>query len=90
MKKSKATKKKFPSLSVSSPNRNLASTKVLREVGIKDLENYIKKLGANIKVFEEAIKKEKLEMKRAKGMVNALKTDIKTIDQIQKWHKLNN
>lgn len=73
-----------------SANKNLPSTRVLREVGIKDLENYIKKIQANVRVFEEAIKKEKVEMKRTKGIIKALKNDIKTIDQIQRWQKANN
>lgn len=51
------------------------SSKELRQYGIDDLKNYIAKLKKNIKVFEEAIAKEKKEIKRAQGMIKALKQD---------------
>ncbi|MBI3290042.1 hypothetical protein HYZ78_01465 [Candidatus Microgenomates bacterium] len=65
----------------------LAKTKILREYGIKDLEKYIKKIKENIKVFEEAIGKEKAEEKRIGEMIKALKHDIKTIKVLQKIQK---
>lgn len=62
--------------------KRLKDTKVVREFGIKDLIKYKEKIGANIKVFEEAIEKEKTEMKRVDGMISALSKDIKDIDKI--------
>lgn len=55
------------------------SNKVIidRSFGIKDLERYKKKIAGNIKIFLEAIAKEKKEKKRVQDMIDVLKADIK-------------
>ncbi len=58
----------------------LKATKVLRQYGIEDLERYMGKIQKNIQVFEEAIEREKAELTRTQGMINALEKDIKDID----------
>lgn len=65
----------------------LESLKIIRGFGIKDLERYREKIKKNIKVFEEAIAKERGEMKRIDGMIKVLKTDIKTANHLQKFAK---
>lgn len=52
------------------------STRIIREYGIKDLKRYQEKLKKNIKVFEEAIEKEKKEWKRTQKMINNLEADV--------------
>ena len=61
--------------------KRLKSTKVIREFGVNDLIKYKEKIKKNILVFEEAIEKEKTEMKRVDGMIASLKKDIKEIDE---------
>jgi len=53
----------------------IRSTKIIRQYGVKDLERYKEKIKKNIKIFEEAIQKEKTEMKRVEDMITALKTE---------------
>ncbi|HCR36235.1 hypothetical protein A2130_04860 [Candidatus Woesebacteria bacterium GWC2_33_12] len=62
--------------------KELKSTKIVREFGVNDLVKYKEKIKKNILVFEEAIVKEKTEMERVDGMIDALKKDIKEIDQV--------
>ncbi|KKP46374.1 MAG: hypothetical protein UR39_C0011G0026 [Candidatus Woesebacteria bacterium GW2011_GWA1_33_30] len=62
--------------------KRLKSTKVIREFGVNDLIKYKEKIKKNILVFEEAIEKEKTEMKRVDGMIASLKKDIKEIDEV--------
>ncbi len=64
--------------------KRLKDTKVLREFGINDLIKYKEKIKKNILVFEEAIEKERTEMKRVDGMITSLNTDIKEIDSLLK------
>jgi len=52
------------------------STRIIREFGIKDLKKYQKKIKNNIKIFEEAIKKENKEWKRVQKMIDNLKADL--------------
>jgi len=56
----------------------------VRQYGINDLNSYINKLRANIKVFEDAIAKERNEIKRAKVMIKDLKEDQKVQRKILK------
>ena len=62
--------------------QRLKDTKIVRKFGINDLLKYKEKIKKNILVFEEAIEKEKTEMKRVDGMITSLNTDIKEIDKI--------
>ncbi len=62
--------------------KRLKDTKIIREFGINDLVKYKEKIKKNILVFEEAIDKERTEMKRVDGMIASLDTDIKEIDKI--------
>ena len=60
----------------------------VRQYGINDLKNYIKKLKKNIKVFEEAITKEKKEINKTRNMIKVLEEDKRIQKEIQ--IKLNN
>ena len=70
------------SMKLKTDKKRLKSTKIIREFGIKDLIKYKEKIKKNILVFEEAIEKEKTEMKRVDGMIASLKKDIKEIDEV--------
>lgn len=73
---------------ISNPTKSqLESLKIVRSYGVKDLERYLSKIKKNIAVFEDAIKKEKTEMKRVKGMITALKHDIREASALQKMVK---
>jgi len=72
----KIKKQKVKSISLG-PNYNPDSVIEVRTYGVKDLKRYIGKIQKNIKVFEEAIKKERAEMKKTEGMITVLETDIK-------------
>ncbi|KKP72462.1 MAG: hypothetical protein UR68_C0015G0023 [Candidatus Roizmanbacteria bacterium GW2011_GWA2_35_19] len=69
------------------PAYNADSTIIQRTYGIVDLKKYLVKIKQNIKVFEEAINKEKTEIKRVKGMINALKTDIVNAKELKRLYK---
>lgn len=58
------------------------STLIIREYGIADLRRYIKKIRENIKIFKEAIAKEKAEEKRIREMIASLKKDVKYLKKI--------
>lgn len=60
----------------------LKNTKVVRQFGINDLIKYKEKIKKNIAIFEEAIEKEKKEMKRVDDMIVSLKKDIAEIDKL--------
>jgi len=60
-----------------------SSFKQLRQYGIDDLKEYIKKMKRNIKVFEDAIDKEKKEIKKAREMIKVLEKDKKTPTEIK-------
>lgn len=74
----------MPKIKVKIDKKRLKDTKVVREFGINDLLKYKTKIEKNILVFEEAIEKERTEMKRVDGMISALNTDIKEIDSLLK------
>lgn len=59
----------------------------MRTFGIKDLKAHIEKIKQNIKIFEEAIGKEKALMKRDEGMIKVLKNDIKEAKMFKKLKK---
>lgn len=65
----------------------LAKTKIDRGFGVIDLEKYLEKIKKNIKVFEEAIGKEKTEMKRVRDMIKVLKDDIRNAKNLEKFAK---
>ena len=60
----------------------LQSTKIIRRYGINDLKKYMEKIQKNIRVFEEAIDKEKAELLRTQGIIGSLEKDIKDIDTV--------
>lgn len=64
--------------------KELENIKVVRSYGVADLEKYVVKIKQNIKVFEEAIKKEKAEMTRVTDMMKVLKNDIKSAEKLKK------
>lgn len=76
IKKKKAKKSPAPKIKLN-PNYDPAKVIVERGYGIKDLENYKKKIDANIKIFKDAIAKEVKEKKRIHSMIQVLKNDIK-------------
>ena len=55
-----------------------------RRYGVRDLKAHIEKIKKNIKIFEEAINKEKALMKRDRQMINVLKNDIKEAKSFKK------
>jgi peptidoglycan hydrolase CwlO-like protein len=59
----------------------------VRQYGIDNLKNYIKKLKKNVEVFEEAIAKEKKEIKKTRAMIEELEADRKEQKEIQKMLK---
>jgi hypothetical protein len=76
MKTKKKSKLKAKSLTVT-PTYNPEGVITLRSYGIKDLKAHIEKIKKNIKIFEEAIGKEKALMKRDLEMIKVLSNDIK-------------
>lgn len=58
------------------------STKIIREYGIKDLKRYQKKIKGNIKIFEQAILKERKELKHVQAMIDNLKADLKELKKL--------
>lgn len=66
---------------------DLQKTKILRGFGVKQLQKYQLKLKQNIKVFQDAIQKERIELDRTKDMIKALKFDIKQVDKLKKLIK---
>ncbi len=63
---------------VINPDYNPKAVIEARSYGIVDLTKYQEKIKKNIKVFEEAIQKEKREYQRVQGMIDVLEKDIKT------------
>ncbi|MEK7169099.1 MAG: hypothetical protein AAB778_03745 [Patescibacteria group bacterium] len=68
------TKKKI----IINPDYNPKAVIEVRGYGIIDLKKYQEKIKKNMKVFEEAIEKEKKEYKRVQDMIEVLEKDIKT------------
>lgn len=66
---------------------DLAKTKIERGYGVKDLRRYKQKIRKNIKVFQDAIQRERNELKRVDGMIKVLKADIKTVNELKKMAK---
>lgn len=62
--------------------KELENLKAVRQFGIDDLVKYKKKIHANIEVFEEAIEKERTELKRVDGMIEALEKDINDANKL--------
>ena len=56
----------------------------VRKYGIDDLKGYVAKLKENIKVFEEAIAKEKKEIVKARGMIKSLEEDRRVQRKIKR------
>lgn len=69
------------------PSYNPETVIVQRTFGIKDLKRYQEKIKKNIKVFEEAIVKERIELKRIHGMIDSLKADIVEAKQYKRQSK---
>ena len=67
--------------------KELENLKIIRSYGVKDLDRYLEKIKQNIQVFEDAIKKEKIEMERVIGMRKVLKNDIKTVEKLKRLAK---
>ena len=85
MKKNKTKKQKVvATLKVIPTKKELENLKTVRQFGVDDLKRYKTKIHANIKVFEDAIEKEKVELKRVQGMIDSLKVDIKDVNRLKK------
>jgi peptidoglycan hydrolase CwlO-like protein len=67
--------------------KELDNLKIIRGYGVVDLKKYIQKIKKNIAVFDQAITREKNEMKRVEGMIRVLKNDIKTAEILKKTAK---
>lgn len=67
--------------------KELENLKTVRQFGIDDLKRYKEKIHKNIKVFEDAIEKERIELKRVQGMIDSLETDIKEANRLKKLAK---
>ncbi|MCX6816694.1 MAG: hypothetical protein NTZ93_02435 [Candidatus Beckwithbacteria bacterium] len=67
--------------------KELDNLKEVRRYGVTDLKKYIQKIKKNIRVFNEAISKEKKEMTRITNMIKVLQNDIKTADELKKTAK---
>lgn len=77
----------MPKIKVVPTKKELENLKTVRQFGINDLKKYKEKIHKNIKVFEEAIEKEKTELKRVQGMIDALNVDIKEATKLSKLAK---
>lgn len=64
--------------------KELENLKMVRQFGVNDLVKYKKKIHANITVFEEAIEKERTELKRVDSMIDSLENDIKEANRLKK------
>lgn len=61
---------------ITKTKRQLEDLKVVRQFGVNDLVKYKEKIHKNIKVFEDAIEKENIELVRVQGMIDSLVADI--------------
>jgi hypothetical protein len=82
--------KRKPQTASVTPTYNPDVVIPLRTYGIKDLKAHIEKIKKNIKIFEEAINKEKALMKRDEDMIKVLKNDIKEARMFKRIKKLKN
>ncbi len=83
----KRTPKKQKPQIILNPNYNPDNVITVRRYGVKDLERYMGKIRQNIKIFEEAIGKEKAEMKKTKGMIKVLQNDIEEAKMFKRFKK---
>jgi hypothetical protein len=90
MKKKAAKVKKVIQNAKVTPTYNPDTVIDLRQYGIKDLEAHIEKIKKNIKIFEEAIGKERDLMERDSDMINVLKKDIEEAKMFKKLKKFKN
>jgi len=67
--------------------KELQKIKILRGFGVKRLIKHKQKIRKNIKVFQDAIKKEKDDIKRVNDMIKVLKDDIKQATKLKKLIK---
>ena len=90
-KRSKGSSKSLPSstpiVSLIPSKAELEKIKIIRGYGVNDLKRYQGKIRQNIKVFEDAIKREKNELKRVDGMIKVLKNDIVQAEKLKKLVK---
>ena len=68
----------MPVKSKKSPSPSLYD---MRQYGIDDLTAHIEKIKKNIKIFEEAIRKEKDKIKKTEQMIESLKEDQKELSE---------
>lgn len=69
-------------IKVAPTKEELENLKTVRQFGINDLIQYKEKIHKNIKVFEEAIEKENIELTRVQGMIDSLDTDVKYANKL--------
>lgn len=62
--------------------KELEDLKVVRQFGVNDLIKYKEKIHKNILVFEDAIEKENVELKRVQGMIDSLEKDINDANKL--------
>lgn len=84
-KKKLKLKTKAPTASVT-PTFDPAAVIEARKYGVRDLLAHIQKIKKNIKIFEDAIGKEKALMKRDRDMIMVLKNDIKEAKSFKKLY----
>lgn len=78
MKKVKKLKSKVKAQTINiTPSYDPIAVIEARRYGVRDLKAHIQKIRKNIKIFEEAINKEKALMKRDSEMIAVLENDIK-------------
>ena len=69
------------------PSYNPQTVVEARKYGVLDLQAHIEKIKQNIKIFEEAIDKERNLMKRDRDMIAVLKNDIREAKTFLKKRK---
>ena len=83
MKRKKKSKSKAQTVSVT-PTFDPVAVIEARRYGVRDLKAHIEKIKENIKIFKDAIGKEKALMKRDQEMIAVLKNDIKEAKSFKK------
>ena len=83
MKRKKKSKTKAQTVSVT-PTFDPIAVIEARRYGVRDLKAHIEKIKQNIKIFKEAIGKEKTLMERDKEMIAVLKNDIREAKSFKK------
>lgn len=69
-------------IKIGKTKRQLEDLKIVRQFGVNDLVKYKEKIHKNIKVFEDAIQKENMELKRVQGMIDSLEKDINDANKL--------